>query len=216
MKKSIFYILFLTACIANSQVRNYNGGSKTNLQTTVKPAQTAKVTTSTNDDSSSKFGIVGGLLIANEMGDNIEPTAPRTGFYAGLSYESNFSESVGLELNLVYANMGAEFNDEFNDELDYLQMPIMVNFKALNVLKIQVGPQIGYLLSAKFDDVDYIESLNEFDYGVVGGIGVVFPNTSFGINARYYYGLANINNEDIFSVGKVTNTSYSIGVFLNF
>lgn len=209
MKKILFLALLLTGIISNAQVRNYKGNKSGTTKTTKKVAKK-----DTYSDSESKFGILAGVLISNETGDDIESTAPRTGFYAGLSYKTNFSDALGLELDLVYATMGAEFQDQYSDELNYLQLPATLNIKLGNVLSAQFGPQIGYLLSAKFDGSDYIETLNKIDYGIVAGLGVEFPNTNFGLNGRYYYGLGNINNDT--SIGAINNSSYSIGAFYNF
>lgn len=219
MKKIYLFAILFAVTLANAQVRNYNNGTKT--AKTAKTANSSLTSTvkkesysSSDSDSGSKFGIVAGVLISDEKGDDIESTASRTGFYAGVSYKTDFSESLGLEMNLVYATMGAQFFDEIDDELNYLQLPITLNAKVFKVATVQFGPQIGYLISATYDGVDYIDELNELDYGLVAGLGVQFPNTNFGLSGKFYYGLANINSNS--DLGEVANTSYSIGAFYNF
>jgi hypothetical protein len=209
----IFFSAFLLLTITtNAQVRNYTGNKSTGVKTTKSVKK--KLTYS---DSDSKFGIVAGLLIANETSDELESSAPRLGFYAGVSYNSNLSETLGLEVNLVYATMGAVYSDgydDYKDQLNYLQLPVTLNVKAIKNLNVQVGPQFGYLMSATFDGNDYKEYLKTIDYGLVLGLGVEFPNTNFGIGSKYYFGLANINKDS--SYGSVKNSSFSIGASYNF
>lgn len=222
MKKIVIIAFVITGFIANAQVRNYNKNNNSNsnnnnnnrlgLVTKSQPKENKQFS---EDSFGSKIGIVGGLLFSDEVGDGIESSSSKSGFYAGLSYKSEFSEKLALQVDLVYATMGAEFQDLYTDELDYIQLPITINVKLLKIVTLQAGPQIGYLVTAQIDGEDYIDSLNTIDYGVVGGVGIAFPNTNFGFSAKYYYGLANINNQDS-SLGKITNTSYSIGAFYYF
>jgi hypothetical protein len=50
---------------------------------------------------------------------------------------------------------------------------------------MDAGPQIGFLLSAKIEDIDIKDSFNTLDYGLSAGLGYKLDN---GINfsARYY------------------------------
>ena len=116
-------------------------------------------------------------------------------------------------MNLVYATMGAEFQSQYKDNLDYLQLPVCLNIKVVEKLSFQIGPQVGYLISANFDDVDYVDTLNPIDYGLTGGLQFHFQN-NLGITGKFYQGLANINSDT--GIGEVNNTSYSFGVFYSF
>lgn len=220
MKNTIIIFLFIFSIAAGAQVRNYKKPAVNAPQAKSQPQKKTTKYNSSNADTDSKFGIVGGLLISNETGDDIEKASSRTGFFAGFSYKTNFSETIGLETNLVYATMGAVFKDEFNedlkDNLDYLQLPIMLNIKASKVVNFKIGPQLGYLMSATIDGNEYIEYLNTLDYGVVAGVGIDFPNTNFGINSKFYYGLADIYNEEYGFDNPVTNTSFSVGIHYYF
>ena len=164
-------------------------------------------------ENKSKLGVIAGFQISDESGDEIESSASRSGYFAGLSFKPNFSDKLGLEMNLVYATMGAEFQSQYKDNLDYLQLPVCLNIKVVEKLSFQIGPQVGYLISANFDDVDYVDTLNPIDYGLTGGLQFHFQN-NLGITGKFYQGLANINSDT--GIGEVNNTSYSFGVFYSF
>jgi uncharacterized protein len=174
-----------------------------------------RVSENEGDARKSSIGIVAGLQYSNEVGDGLLETTPRSGYFAGLTFKANFSETLGLGIDLVYGTMGAEFKDAGLDDLQYIQMPITFNAKVFKVVSLQLGPQVGYLLSANFDGQDYIDVLNQFDYGVVGGLAFQFPKTNLGLMGRYYYGLANLNQSGL-GMTNIKNTSYSLGAFYNF
>jgi uncharacterized protein len=163
--------------------------------------------------SNSNFGIVAGFQISDEVGDEIQSSASRTGYFAGLSYKPDFTQTVGLDMNLIYSTMGAEFEGLYKDNLSYIQLPVCLNFNLTQKFSLQVGPQAGYLIGAKFDNEDYIDTLNAFDYGLAGGLQVDFKN-NFGILGKFYYGLANINIDT--EIPPVTNNAISIGLFCKF
>jgi hypothetical protein len=220
MKKSIIIAFVLMGIIAQAQVRNYPpSGSKSktttpssysNSSNTSSTAKVKKVKAqrgkSYNDDSETKFGFVFGYQFSTEIGDEIIATNPRNGFYYGISLKNSFSDKIGLKTDLLYSNMGAKFGSS-TDELNYIQLPVTVDFKFLKIAHFNVGPQIGYLLNAHFNNNDnYFSTLNRWDYGIVGGLNIQIPKTGFVIGGKYYYGLANIvENNSI----KISNTAYS-------
>lgn len=219
MKNTIIIFLFIFSIAASAQVRNYKKPAANTPQAKYQPQKKTTKYNSSNADKDFKFGLIGGVQISNEIGDDIESLSPRTGFYAGISLKTKYSDTVSLEGNLVYSTMGANFTYDFytvKDELDYLQMQLLYNFKVFNLVNFKIGPQIGSLVSATFDGEDYKDSLNGLDYGAAAGLGLEFPNTNFGINAIYYYGLADIYKDGSGFDNSVTNTSYSIGIHYYF
>jgi hypothetical protein len=86
-----------------------------------------------------------------------------------------------------------------------------------NGFRIQAGPQIGFLISAKSknnnDITDIKDNYKPIDFGISVGASYVFPPTGFGIDARYNLGLSNINKNS--SVNS-TNRGVQLGVFYIF
>ena len=81
--------------------------------------------------------------------------------------------------------------------------------------RIQTGPQISFLLSAKAKNggtVDIKDQFNGLDASWMFGASYV-TNSGFGVDARYNLGLTNVSEDDD---PKVTNRVWQIGVFYQF
>ena len=88
---------------------------------------------------------------------------------------------------------------EVNYNLNYLNVPLMIQFKSDGGFYGEAGPYVGFLLSGKYkqnvsgvksesDIKDYFKST---DLGAALGIGYMMKS-GFGIGARYNMGLSNI------------------------
>jgi hypothetical protein len=86
-----------------------------------------------------------------------------------------------------------------------------------NGFRLQAGPQLGFLTSAKSKNnnniTDNKNDLNPIDFGVSIGASYVFPPTGFGIDARYNLGLSNINKNGTVNS---TNRGIQLGIFYIF
>ena len=83
------------------------------------------------------------------------------------------------------------------------------------MIYFQVGGQVGYLLSAKYNGIDYKEDLKTIDYGGVVAAGIEIPGTHFGIGARLYLGLGGIYKDEA-AYDKVSHLAYSAGLHYYF
>lgn len=99
-----------------------------------------------------------------------------------ISYPFNEQFSVALEPGLIrkgFANQIHEGNDLLYNRnfLYYVQLPVLVEFKLDNPFTFSIGPELGYLLSAKLKekhDADLIDLMhyyqkNRIAAGVQGG-----------------------------------------------
>lgn len=104
-----------------------------------------------------------------------------------------------------------------------MTLPIFIEYKIVDKLKIGVGPQFNYLLKGKFErdyqnvPVEYqntlIKEIDETDfyyrlnYGITFGASYTFLR-NLSIEARYYLGLNNMLIEDKqFKSTEVTTTT---------
>src|SRR3546814_3360456 len=96
-----------------------------------------------------------------------------------------------------------EGDDSWKQKLSYLSLPVLARYQLVEGLRLEVGPQVGLLLSAKSvvdmggeeveDDIkDNTESI---DFGLTGGASYQLP-VGVGIFARYYAGLTDLGKED--------------------
>ena len=147
------------------------------------------------------FGVKAGVNFATIGGDETDDLGSRTSFHFGVTAGIAVSDNFSVQPELVYSAQGASIDygggEEGDLKLDYLNLPIMAQFQVADGFSIEVGPQFGFLLSAKADDGDDEQDIKDFVKGLdlAAGIGVNYAMAS-GLNfgARYNLGLSNIND----------------------
>jgi len=176
----------------------------------------------------------------------------KLGFHVGGLAEFKFNEKFSIQPELLYSMEGAKtdgsykfvdegvsYNVNYKEdiELAYLQLPIMFRYKLVDKLSLEVGPQIGYLLSAKTDyeiklkaegetftetgSEKIKDQLKSVDYGVNFGLGYEFGNNMF-VQGRYHLGIADIDNsktkvdEQSFDKGKILSRGLQLSVGYKF
>lgn len=130
-----------------------------------------------------------------------------SGFHFGLLGHVHLSGQWAIQPELLFSNQGAKIGDT-NNILDYINIPVLLQYMHDNGFRLQAGPQLGILLRA-----DNKDNLNPIDFGVSFGTSYVVPATGFGIDARYNLGLSNINKNDAVVA---TNRGFQFGVFYIF
>ena len=163
------------------------------------------------------IGVKAGLnlyTIHNDIGasNDILP-----GFNAGLLGHIHLAKQLALQPEVVFSAQGAKYTVAGVDtklKLVYVNIPILLQYMFDNGFRLEAGPQLGILASAKSNtrdvNTDFKSSLETVEFGVTAGISYVRPSTGFGIDVRYNLGLSNINkNAEVTS----TNRGVQIGVF---
>lgn len=152
---------------------------------------------SNTSDDGIKFGVKAGVNFATLTGDT-EGIKSRTSFHVGALVEIPISEKFSVQPELMYSGQGAK--DESSDDeikLDYLNIPIMAKLYVAEGFSIEVGPQVGFLLSAKEEFDGQSDDIKDFvkgtDFGVNFGLGYKME-TGLNFGARYNLGLSNIND----------------------
>lgn len=188
------------------------------------------------DESISKniqIGAKAGINFATITGDD-PAIKGRTSFHLGGMAEIPISEKFSAQPELLFSSQGAKYEDEGSLNLNYLYVPLMGKYYVTDQLSLEVGPQIGYLLSAKakYDTIDNAPSPNttgnksgasesedvksdvkSIDAGLNFGVGYKLdPQINFSI--RYNLGLLDGNNLDN-ELGKFKNSviQVSFGYF---
>ena len=78
-------------------------------------------------------------------------------------------------------------------KLNYLSIPVLLSFRPIPLLSLQVGPQFGILLNPDEHLVNNAEdAFKNGDVSLVGGAQLNLAALKVG--ARYVVGLTNINN----------------------
>ncbi len=202
------------------------------------------------------FGAKLGGAITNLSVSNAEDGAPNAdskfGFYLGVAGEYMFNDQFAIAPELEIATAGAKSTADSSEtqygitvttsgsediKMLYLNVPIMFKYYANENISLDFGPQLGFLMSAKYDydykvkavddtgsvlyensdsekDADIKDEFNSTDFGL--NIGATYKMESgFFINARYYLGLSNIGKDTGDATIKNTAIKFGVGYFFN-
>lgn len=126
-----------------------------------------------------------------------------------------------------------EFNYKTN--LNYLVLPVMVQYRILPQLYVEAGPEFGLLLGGKvegdqraqntyngtvstynesFSNKISMDLYNRFNFGIGMGAGYYFTR-NFGVTARFTAGITDIFKHDYYN-NKVRNNVFQVGVAYQF
>lgn len=133
------------------------------------------------------FGLKGGLNVSDLS--NSEASA-LVGFHIGGFAEFMIMEKFALQPELLFSTQGAKY-DSGTLNLIYVNLPVMGKYSVTENFSIEAGPQIGFLISAKDDDSDVIDSFNTIDFCLNLGIGYTL-NEKMMLQLRYNLGLSEI------------------------
>ena len=146
------------------------------------------------------FGVKGGINISSlhRGEDNLDS---KTGFNAGAFAHIHASEKWALQPEIVFSTEGAKERPGGNNakkiyRLSYLNVPVLLQYMFRNGLRLEGGPQLGFLMSAK-DKINNTITDQKNNYQKVAvslPLGISFlTRKGIGLDARYVFGLSNIN-----------------------
>ncbi len=148
----------------------------------------------------SYLGIKGGANFSRFTVKDGEATDFRTGFHAGLLSHIHLNKEFALQPELLYSAQGDETklignSTTIRRKLNYITIPVLLQYMFHNGFRLQAGPQVGFLLNAKSELAGITTNLkNSFestDLGLAAGVGYLSPS-GLGIDGRYVFGLSNI------------------------
>ena len=162
-----------------------------------------------------KWGAKTGLNIAFETNSDDGSTNGRPGLHIGVFSDINLGRKLSLQPELVYSMQGSKY-EGYTDKLDYINLPIMLKIYVLKrELSIDVGPQFGYMVNAKFKHdgttVDIADAIdNKFDVAL--GLGV-----SYTLLEKFDFGFrCNVGTIEIVTDSDLFNMVFQFGVGYRF
>lgn len=164
------------------------------------------------------FGAKAGLNLASITGDDTDDLDGRTAFHFGVVAEIGISDKFSVQPELLYSGQGATESFEGIDldiNFDYINLPVMAKFYVAEGFSLELGPQVGFLMSAKAKAEGEEEDLKDFvkgtDFGANFGVGYKLES---GLNfaARYNLGLSNLNDSEDSDDFKWNNSNIQISV----
>jgi hypothetical protein len=166
------------------------------------------------------IGIKGGLNAYTIMGDNSSEFDPKISYHIGLLGHIHISNRFALQPEVVFSVQGYKAKVAGVDmslNMNYVNIPLLFQYMFDNGFRLQVGPQLGILASAKSKtgsvNSDVKANYKSTDFGLSVGMSYVKPSTGFGIDVRYNHGLTNINKSDAINS---YNRGIQVGLFYLF
>jgi hypothetical protein len=139
----------------------------------------------------------------------------KTGFHAGLLWHTHLGPSFALQPEVVYSLQGVKLSGESRLNLGYINTPFLVQLQFGDGLRLEAGPQLGFLATAKTQTGNSLENVRRYYKTLEAGLAIGFGflgNAGFGFDARYNYGLSDISK----SSGDVYNRVFQVGLFYQF
>ena len=137
-----------------------------------------------------KYGAKAGLNMSNISTDG---ASSLLAFHLGGFAELKLNDKFAVQPELLYSAQGAKVGGvDFN--LNYINIPVMAKYYVADAISIEVGPQIGFLMSAKADGVDVKEFFSSTDFGLNLGGGYNL-NEKMSLGLRYNMGLSDVEKD---------------------
>ncbi|AEM70505.1 hypothetical protein Murru_1464 [Allomuricauda ruestringensis DSM 13258] len=195
------------------------------------------------------FGVVGGINYGNIRGDRAESinSSWRLAYHFGIFSNISLSDRIALEPRILFSSKG--YDDEIDfDELNfapidgptipqnrvnytsrnnYLSVPVLLKYKLVNNLSLDLGPEIAFLLHSK-DIITKVdregfyakgdvpnEGSGDFflDYGAMAGVTYYFTDDA-SIQLNYFHGLSNLHRKN--PIGDSTENNSVIQLSLGY
>lgn len=162
-------------------------------------------------ESDASLEIKGGLNMSNLYTEDVDDEKVLAGFNIGLFTQLPISSSLSLQPEFSYTTKGAElqYDNAFAEgtgkfRLNYIEVPVLLKANLIKNFNVQFGLYAAFLVVSKitnestngtynFEENVNEDDLNKFYFVVAVGVGFYFD--SFGIGARYNYGLRSVGKE---------------------
>jgi hypothetical protein len=189
------------------------------LMTVIAQAQSQGTTSTATVKTGSgvSFGIKAGVNVASLKDNQTSDIDPRTGFHAGLLANIPLSGSFRLQPEITYSSQGAKYNTLGEEKVNYVNIPILLQYQFPGGFRLQTGPQLGLLTDAKLErlsggETDVKDQFSTADVSWAFGAAYLTP-LGLGIDARYNLGLNNVVDTDLHTV---KNQVWQFGLFYQF
>jgi hypothetical protein len=143
------------------------------------------------------------------------------GGFATVPISKRFAVQPEVLFNQIQSRTGTEFRNIYQTafdgntdvKLNYLSVPILLNYKLGSFLSLQAGPQFGVLLDKNKNLLENgREAFDRGDFSMLGGAQISVGKIK--LNGRYVVGLNNINDIDNQDQWKNQGFQLSVGLGL--
>ncbi|HEY6902245.1 MAG TPA: porin family protein [Puia sp.] len=179
------------------------------------------------------FGVKGGFNLTGVKGKDVEGTSALPGFHLGVLAQVPLKNEFSLQPELFYSAEGSKMKtvmqgdgDEILEvdakaHLNYLNLPVLLNYQHASGFFAQSGPQLGYLLSGKLKangtSTDVKDEFKKTSLSWVVGVGYYLADQKIGFNLRYNFGFTKLGKAaDGEPSAKAYGRAIQAGVFYMF
>jgi hypothetical protein len=164
------------------------------------------------------IGLKAGLNVSNLSNSSGYDMGSKLGFNGGLLAHIHLNPTLALQPEVVYSGQGAKYTvngTEHTLNLNYINIPVQLQYMFNNGFRLQTGPQVGFLASVKDKvgdgETGYFTSqdFKTVDFSWSAGLGYLSAS-GLGVDGRYNFGISNINNV---GTNVLKNNVFQIGLF---
>jgi hypothetical protein len=162
-----------------------------------------------------KYGLKAGINFATLTNTGGEL---KVGFNGGALAHIHLTPSFSLQPEVMYLTQGTKFSSSGDDKLllNYINIPLLLQYNFDNGFRLQGGPQLGFLIEAKRKignvEFDRNAEYKSIDFSVPLGVSYL-GYSGFGADARYNLGVTNVSEA---SNANQRNNVIQLGLFYLF
>lgn len=162
------------------------------------------------------FGLKGGVNVSQLHFNDDATTDSKVGVNVGAFAHIHASQTWAVQPELLYSLEGAQQtngNSKVTYKLNYLNVPVLLQYMFNNGFRLEGGPQIGFLLSAKTKSGSVTVDNNGFKstaFSIPLGVGYL-ASSGIGFDARYVFGLSNISDSE--NGPTIQSNVFQLGIF---
>lgn len=149
-----------------------------------------------------QFGFKAGINRTNVKDDlALNQTNTETGFHVGGLAHIHVNRRFAIQPELTFSSEPVKYTvPTYNGETKnyFINLPVLAQYMFANGLRLQTGPQVGYLASSKFEPADggaerdlKKDVVRDVIFEWSFGAGYM-TRSGFGVDARYNTGLSNM------------------------
>ena len=122
-------------------------------------------------------GISAGTLSGTYDNFQFSNDDPRVGFTGGIEGEYYTSTHwLTISAAAMYTQQGWEFKGGYTEKIDYINIPVLVNFYVAKGFALKIGLQPGFLVNAKAGSKDDKDACESFNLSLPIGLSYEFKN----------------------------------------
>lgn len=190
-----------------------------------------------------QFGAKAGMNVSSLSNDaDLSDQKSKIGFNAGVFMNLPLGADFSIQPELIYTQYGSKSdytlptptpsgivnqNYSASTHLDYIALPVMIQYNVLPQFYLEAGPELGLSVTAKnkvknestnttlAESDNFKDDINGFNVGIGLGAGYYFTD-NIGVTARYVAGLTDIAEDRPSGSSSIKNNVFQVGLAYKF